>query len=54
MLAQIRLAELIGALSHALDLTGGQIAGHCIRTAHIGTAAAWACRKRRCTISFTP
>jgi HD-GYP domain-containing protein (c-di-GMP phosphodiesterase class II) len=38
MLAQIRLAELIGALSHALDLTGGQIAGHCIRTAHIGTA----------------
>jgi putative nucleotidyltransferase with HDIG domain len=38
MPAQIRLAELIGALSHALDLTGGQLAGHCIRTAHIGTA----------------
>jgi HD-GYP domain-containing protein (c-di-GMP phosphodiesterase class II) len=34
----IRLAELIGALSHALDLTGGQDPGHCIRTAHIGSA----------------
>jgi HD-GYP domain-containing protein (c-di-GMP phosphodiesterase class II) len=38
MPAKIRLAELIGALSHALDLTGGQQPGHCIRTAHIGCA----------------
>ncbi|MCU0832786.1 MAG: HD domain-containing protein [Rhizobiaceae bacterium] len=38
MPAIIRLAELIGALSHALDLTGGQDPGHCIRTAHIGSA----------------
>jgi HD-GYP domain-containing protein (c-di-GMP phosphodiesterase class II) len=38
MPARIRLAELIGALSHALDLTGGQDPGHCIRTAHIGSA----------------
>jgi HD-GYP domain-containing protein (c-di-GMP phosphodiesterase class II) len=38
MPAQISLAELIGALSHALDLTGGQVSGHCIRAAHIGTA----------------
>ena len=38
MPAKIRLAELIGALSHALDLTGGQDPGHCIRTAHIGSA----------------
>jgi HD-GYP domain-containing protein (c-di-GMP phosphodiesterase class II) len=38
MPATIRLAELIGALSHALDLTGGQDPGHCIRTAHIGGA----------------
>ena len=38
MPASIRIAELIGALSHALDLTGGQDPGHCIRTAHIGSA----------------
>ncbi|NBB50257.1 HD domain-containing protein [Rhizobium sp. CRIBSB] len=38
MPARIRLAELIGALSHALDLTGGQDPGHGIRTAHIGSA----------------
>ena len=34
---QIRLAELLGALSHALDLTEGQPRGHCIRCCWIGT-----------------
>lgn len=33
---QLRLAELIGALSHALDLTEGQPRGHCIRCCWIG------------------
>jgi HD-GYP domain-containing protein (c-di-GMP phosphodiesterase class II) len=32
----IRLAELISALSHALDLTEGQPQGHCIRCCWIG------------------
>ncbi len=32
----IRLAELLGALSHALDLTEGQPAGHCARSCWIG------------------
>lgn len=32
----IRLAELLGALSHALDITEGQPAGHCIRACWIG------------------
>jgi len=32
-----KLAELLGALSHALDLTEGQPAGHCIRCCFIGT-----------------
>ncbi|WP_373504838.1 HD-GYP domain-containing protein [Aestuariivirga sp.] len=36
-LPQIRLAELLGALSHALDLTEGQPRGHCIRCCWIGT-----------------
>ncbi|MGN6529672.1 MAG: HD-GYP domain-containing protein, partial [Burkholderiaceae bacterium] len=31
-----RLAELLGALSHALDLTEGQPAGHCLRSCWIG------------------
>lgn len=31
------LAELISALSHALDITEGQPAGHCIRCAWIGS-----------------
>lgn len=35
---RIRLAEIIGALSHALDLTEGQPPGHCIRCCQIGTA----------------
>jgi HD-GYP domain-containing protein (c-di-GMP phosphodiesterase class II) len=33
---KLRLAELIGALSHALDLTEGQPDGHCIRCCWIG------------------
>jgi len=32
----LRLADLIGALSHALDLTEGQPRGHCIRCCWIG------------------
>jgi putative nucleotidyltransferase with HDIG domain len=32
----LRLAELLGALSHALDLTEGQPQGHCIRCCWIG------------------
>lgn len=39
----IRLSELIGALSHALDITEGQPPGHCVRCCwigmHIGRAA---------------
>jgi hypothetical protein len=33
---EIRLAELLGALSHALDVTEGQPAGHCVRCCWIG------------------
>lgn len=33
---RIRLAELLGALSHALDLTEGQSPGHCVRCCWIG------------------
>lgn len=33
---QLRLAELIGALSYALDLTEGQPQGHCVRSCMIG------------------
>ena len=33
---QVRLAELLGALSHALDMTEGQPAGHCVRCCWIG------------------
>ncbi len=32
----IRLSELLGALSHALDMTEGQPPGHCVRAAFIG------------------
>jgi len=28
---KLRLAELLGALSHALDITEGQPPGHCVR-----------------------
>ena len=34
--AEIRLAELLGALSHALDMVEGQPAGHCVRCCWIG------------------
>ncbi|QDG77824.1 HD-GYP domain-containing protein [Labrenzia sp. PHM005] len=34
---QLRLAELLGALSHALDITEGQPRGHCVRCCWIGT-----------------
>ena len=33
---EIRLAELLGALSHALDITEGQPTGHCVRCCWIG------------------
>jgi HD-GYP domain-containing protein (c-di-GMP phosphodiesterase class II) len=32
----LRLAELLGALSHALDMVEGQPAGHCVRCCWIG------------------
>ena len=32
----VTLSELLGALSHALDLTEGQPAGHCVRCSRIG------------------
>jgi len=35
--ATMKLSELIGALSHALDLTEGQPEGHCKRSCWIGT-----------------
>ena len=34
--AALRLSELMGALSHALDITEGQPKGHCIRACWIG------------------
>lgn len=34
--APVRLSELLGALSYALDLTEGQPAGHCVRASWIG------------------
>jgi len=33
---EVRLAELLGALSHALDMVEGQPAGHCVRCCWIG------------------
>jgi len=33
---RVRLEEIIGALSHALDPTEGQPPGHCIRCCWIG------------------
>ena len=33
----MRLSELIGSLSHALDLTEGQPKGHCVRACWIGS-----------------
>lgn len=34
--SELRLSELIGALSYALDITEGQPPGHCTRCCHIG------------------
>ncbi len=34
--SELRLAELMGALSYALDITEGQPAGHCVRSCLIG------------------
>ena len=34
--ADMKLSELIGALSHALDITEGQPKGHCVRACWIG------------------
>jgi HD-GYP domain-containing protein (c-di-GMP phosphodiesterase class II) len=39
-LDRITLSELLGALSHALDLSEGQPAGHCVRCSRIGVASA--------------
>ncbi|WP_265457913.1 HD-GYP domain-containing protein [Aeromonas salmonicida] len=36
-LSGLRLSELIGSLSHALDMTEGQPRGHCIRCCWIGS-----------------
>lgn len=33
----LQLAQLLGMLSHALDLTSGQPAGHCVRSCWVGT-----------------
>src|SRR4051812_43871190 len=35
-ISKIRLSELLGALSHALDMVEGQPAGHCVRSCWIG------------------
>ena len=32
----LRLSELMGAMSHALDITEGQTEGHCVRRCWIG------------------
>ncbi|MBE7182752.1 MAG: metal-dependent phosphohydrolase, partial [Terriglobus roseus] len=32
----VRLGDILAALSHALDLTEGQPAGHCVRATYIG------------------
>ena len=36
-LGKIIRSELLGALSHALDLTEGQPPGHCVRCSRIGS-----------------
>ena len=35
--ATLRLSEILGPLSQALDMTEGQSPGHCMRCAYIGT-----------------
>lgn len=37
-LSKVRLSELLGALSYALDITEGQPEGHCVRACWIGLA----------------
>ena len=37
-LSEVRLSELLGALSYALDITEGQPEGHCVRACWIGLA----------------
>ena len=34
--ASLKLAELLGSLSYALDITEGQPEGHCVRSCWIG------------------
>ncbi|MGH1572600.1 HD-GYP domain-containing protein [Methylobacterium sp. P31] len=34
--SDVRLSDILAALSHALDLTEGQPAGHCVRATYIG------------------
>lgn len=36
--SEISLSDILASLSHALDLTEGQPAGHCVRCCHIGMA----------------
>ena len=53
----VRLSEILGALSHALDLTEGQPPGHCVRATWIGMQgrpARWGSRARGSGISTTP
>ncbi len=35
--SELKLADIIGSLSHALDLTEGQPKGHCVRCCWVGT-----------------
>lgn len=37
----VQLSEVLGALSHALDLTEGQPIGHCVRATWIGMHVGW-------------
>ena len=50
---QIRSAELIGALSHALDLTEGQPRGHCSRVCWMGMKLGEAINMPRYELSLT-
>ena len=47
-------AALLGALSHALDLTEGQPAGHCKRCCWIGTRIGIAYGLGRLSVSAAP
>lgn len=48
---QLRLAELIGSLSYALDLTEGQPRGHCARSCLIGMSLGRSIGLRAATLS---